>query len=44
MKDIPVHQLHERSNIGFEIRHFESGEDSKKVPMGAHRDDHYLFF
>ncbi|SEO76010.1 AraC-type DNA-binding protein [Mucilaginibacter gossypiicola] len=45
MKDIPVHQLIERTNTGFEIRHFESGEEnSKKGPMGAHRDDHYLFF
>lgn len=45
MKDIPVHQLIERSSSGLEISYFTLGDRPKeKEPLGAHRDDHYLFF
>lgn len=45
MKDIPVHQLKERVNTGLEIRRFVAGEEPKKYEnLGAHRDDHYIFF
>lgn len=45
MKDIPVHQLKERVNTGLEIRRFVAGEVPKKYEnLGAHRDDHYIFF
>jgi AraC-like DNA-binding protein len=46
MKDIPVHQLKERVNTGLEIRHFtvEVGPYESKESLGAHRDDHYIFF
>ena len=45
MKDIPVHQLKERASSGLEIRRFVAGEVPKKDdPLGAHRDDHYIFF
>ncbi len=45
-KDIPVHQLTDRVSTGFEIMHFKPGDLPKKDDrvMGAHRDDHYLFF
>jgi AraC family transcriptional activator of pobA len=45
MKDIPVHQLQSRSDIGLEIRFFGPGDIAKEVEtLGAHRDDHYIFF
>jgi len=45
MKDIPVHQLHTRANSGVEIKHFKLGDIPKDIEtLGAHRDDHYLFF
>jgi len=46
MKDIPIHKLADRGTMGLEIKY--SGEDghmAKKLnTMGAHRDDHYIFF
>lgn len=45
MKDIPVHQLQDRVSTGFEIWHYKTHDlprNSEK--LGAHRDDHYLFF
>jgi AraC family transcriptional activator of pobA len=46
MKDIPVHQLKDRDvPSGVDMKHFLPGElSSKDEDMGAHRDDHYLFF
>jgi len=45
MKDIPVHQLKERATSGLEIERFLEGDMPKNdEPLGAHRDDHYIFF
>lgn len=46
MKTIPVHQLKDKGvSSGMEIHHFVPGELPAKVgDLGAHRDDHYLFF
>jgi len=46
MKDIPVHQLQDRVGTGLEMRHFVPHEvpNDMAVHMGAHRDDHYIFF
>jgi AraC family transcriptional activator of pobA len=45
MKDIPVHQLKDRATSGLVIHRFLEGDMPKPdEPMGAHRDDHYLFF
>jgi AraC family transcriptional activator of pobA len=44
-KDIPIHQLQDRASSGLEIRRFRRGDIPADVEtMGAHRDDHYLFF
>jgi len=46
MKDIPVHQLQERVSTGLEIKHFLPGDkpEERVEKLGAHRDDHYIFF
>jgi AraC family transcriptional regulator, transcriptional activator of pobA len=46
MKNIPLHQLKERSSVGWEIRHFRMNDGPREAKdlLGAHRDDHYLFF
>ena len=46
MKDIPVHQLKERSNLGLEIKRFLPWElvAEEHQVLNAHRDDHYIFF
>jgi AraC family transcriptional activator of pobA len=46
MKDIPVHQLQDRVSSGLEIKHFLPGDLPNKAveTLGAHRDDHYIFF
>ncbi|WP_295720180.1 AraC family transcriptional regulator [Mucilaginibacter sp.] len=45
MKDIPVHLLKERATSGLEIARFLEGDMPKDdEPIGAHRDDHYIFF
>ena len=46
MKDIPVHQLTDRVSTGLEIRYFGPGDIKKheSYTLGAHRDDHYIFF
>jgi AraC-like DNA-binding protein len=46
MNSVPVHKLQDSSTGGFQLAPF-SGEkiDSKRSKdMGAHRDDHYIFF
>jgi AraC family transcriptional activator of pobA len=46
MKDIPIHKLADRANLGLEIKHSDGeGQIAQKLnAMGAHRDDHYIFF
>jgi AraC family transcriptional activator of pobA len=45
MKDIPVHQLKDRATSGLHIKRFLEGDMPKPdEPLGAHRDDHYIFF
>jgi len=46
MKDIPVHLLKDRISTGLEIRHFSPNEivPAAIEKLGAHRDDHYIFF
>ncbi|HKG07645.1 MAG TPA: helix-turn-helix domain-containing protein [Pedobacter sp.] len=42
---IPVHKLTDRSIDGLEIIRFNNAEgmDEGRAPVGAHRDDHYIF-
>jgi AraC family transcriptional regulator, transcriptional activator of pobA len=45
-KDIPLHLLKDRTASGLQIERFELGdpdEDDAEL-LGAHRDDHYIFF
>lgn len=44
--DLPVHKLELSTAIGVELQYFDRDDfsDSKMETMGAHRDDHYLFF
>lgn len=46
MKSVPVHKLQDRSNLGFHLvpsaKQVATSQQSKE--MGAHRDDHYIFF
>lgn len=45
MNDIPWHQLYDRADAGVEIDHFKPGDSYEEdEPLGAHRDDHYIFF
>jgi len=46
MKTIPVHQLKDRDvPSGIDMKHFMPGDlPPKEEDLGAHRDDHYLFF
>ncbi|NCD68679.1 helix-turn-helix domain-containing protein [Mucilaginibacter agri] len=46
MKNIPVHQLKDRVGLaGIEISRFKAGDlPENDETLGAHRDDHYLFF
>jgi AraC family transcriptional activator of pobA len=45
MKDIPVHQLRSRGSSGLEIWNYHMNDMPRMVEdLGAHRDDHYLFF
>ncbi|WP_345212793.1 helix-turn-helix transcriptional regulator [Mucilaginibacter gynuensis] len=45
MKDIPLHQLKDRATSGMELFHFVPGDSHyKSETLGAHRDDHYIFF
>jgi hypothetical protein len=43
---IPVHKLHDKTDIGFELKPFIPEDDGQKRSdeLGAHRDDHYIFF
>lgn len=45
MNDIPWHQLYDRADAGVEIDHFQPGDHyEEEETLGAHRDDHYIFF
>lgn len=46
MKHIPLHQILDGSVIGLRIAHFQTGvaQDDDVAALGAHRDDHYIFF
>lgn len=43
---IPVHKLHDKTDIGFELKAFipEDNGQKRSDELGAHRDDHYIFF
>jgi AraC family transcriptional activator of pobA len=46
MKDIPIHQLQDRVSSGLDIWYFAAKDvpREKASQLGAHRDDHYIFF
>jgi len=46
MRDIPVHYMQERVGKGLEVKQFLSHDfpTEKVKELGAHRDDHYIFF
>jgi AraC family transcriptional activator of pobA len=46
MNKIPVHQLQDPTDAPIDIRHFVPDEISNDgiAELGAHRDDHYIFF
>jgi len=46
MNHIPVHLLQDRTQHGLQIRYFQKNELTKDdvSKLGAHRDDHYIFF
>ena len=46
MKKIPLDRLQVKTNLGVQIKAFLPGEtfDQKIRDLGAHRDDHYIFF
>ena len=46
MKRVPVHKLQDRSSLGFQLKPFfqEDTDHKQSVDLGAHRDDHYIFF
>jgi AraC family transcriptional regulator, transcriptional activator of pobA len=46
MKKIPLDQLQAKTNLGLQIKTFLPGEtfNQKAKDLGAHRDDHYIFF
>jgi AraC family transcriptional activator of pobA len=46
MKNIPLHILQDRTNSGLQVKKFNVNDRcSYEIdPMGAHRDDHYIFF
>jgi AraC family transcriptional activator of pobA len=45
MKTIPVDQLQKKTSTGLEIKVFKPGQQQDKTDtLGAHRDDHYIFF
>lgn len=46
MNRIPLDRLQAKTSLGLQIKSFFPGEsfDKKARDMGAHRDDHYIFF
>jgi len=50
MNSVPISKLQDRSNLGFVLKPFlpEKDEDEahrrQSMDLGAHRDDHYIFF
>lgn len=46
MKNIPIHLLQERSDLGLDLKRFTTADlpiEDDKI-LGVHRDDHYMFF
>ena len=46
MKNIPLDHLNAKTDLGVQVKAFRPGEtfDQKVRDLGAHRDDHYIFF
>jgi len=46
MKNIPVHILRDRTDLGIQIKRFTKGppRTAQQEVAGDHRDDHYIFF
>ncbi|TWR25713.1 AraC family transcriptional regulator [Mucilaginibacter pallidiroseus] len=45
MKNIPIHQLKDRTDMGMELWRYNLGDmPADDEVMGIHRDDHYIFF
>ncbi|MGY0035088.1 hypothetical protein [Pedobacter sp. NJ-S-72] len=46
MKNIPLHILQDNTSLGLQIEKFVEDEPYVDMvgPLGAHRDDHYIFF
>jgi AraC-like DNA-binding protein len=48
MKQIPVHALKDRTDIGLQLKRLnhphKAASQGGKDPEGVHRDDHYMFF
>lgn len=46
MQSIPVHLLQDRTTLGVQLKRFEIGDlpEDDEALLGAHRDDHYIFF
>lgn len=46
MKHVPVDKLQDKSSLGFQLAAFfdEQFDYKQSVALGAHRDDHYIFF
>lgn len=42
MAEIPIHRLHEQTNLGLWIQYIELQGHQEKA-LGVHRDDHYIF-
>lgn len=43
MQSIPIHKLHERSELGLELQYFQLINLEKENMLGIHRDDYYIF-
>jgi AraC-like DNA-binding protein len=46
MKSIPVDRLQQKTDWGFQLKAFDAEEKGRQQAeyLGAHRDDHYIFF
>lgn len=46
MKNIPIHLLKDRTNLGLQLKYYKKGDphEADMETLGAHRDDHYIFF
>lgn len=44
MKHIPIHVLQDRTSLGLQLKYFKKDDLQEDSFLGAHRDDHYIFF